>query len=503
MPPRREPDDEQAGVAARLEHAVLARRRQQRLGRDAQDALDGERAVREQAARVALALLRHGGGAREPERRTVRRARATRRARPPPSRARPLRTGRARALGRRVPRNEQRHVARRLLEDGGELLVGSSLGQELVGGVGEQELDVELGREPSQLLARRRRRERGRAGGDTARLECRPALFEPGRRGPELGCVRHQPGEDHDARRVSREPLGHREQRVDARLVRDRDEDRPLRNLADTRRLARSRSSAGSCRRIARSSSCSAGLGSIPSSVDEGPARVLVGVQGLRLPARAIQRRHQLSPQTLAERVLGDEGLELSDQLVVAPEREVGVDPQLDCCQPDLARAERSPPGRSSRRRSPRAPGLATATARRGAAADASAARPRASKLLPSSTSRSNRWRSSASGLDPNDVAGRSGRQHVLRQRLAKSRDVDPQCGGGALGRVLAPELVDQPVGRNDLVGVEEEEGEQGPRLAAAQRRGAAFVPQLERSQDPELHLPASRPGTLTGCCQA
>ncbi len=56
------------------------------------------------------------------------------------------------ALGRRVPRNEQRHVAGRLREDGRELLVGSSLGQELVGGVGEQEIDVELGGEPSQLL---------------------------------------------------------------------------------------------------------------------------------------------------------------------------------------------------------------------------------------------------------------------------------------------------------------------------------------------------------------
>ena len=84
------------------------------------------------------------------------------------------------ALGRRVPSSEQRHVAGRLRKYGGEPLVGSSLGQELVGGVGEQEIDVELGGEPSQLLSRRRRRERGRTGYDTARFECRPALFEPG-----------------------------------------------------------------------------------------------------------------------------------------------------------------------------------------------------------------------------------------------------------------------------------------------------------------------------------
>jgi hypothetical protein len=60
-------------------------------------------------------------------------------------------------------------------------------------------------------------------------------------------------------------------------------------------------------------------------------------------------------------------------------------------------------------------------------------------------------------GLDPDDVAGRSGRQHLLRKRLAKSGNVDPQGGRRALGRVLAPELVDQPVGGNDLVWMEEE----------------------------------------------
>ena len=53
VPPRRQPDHEQTGVAARLQHALVARRGQQRLGRDAQDPLDRERPVREQAAGVA------------------------------------------------------------------------------------------------------------------------------------------------------------------------------------------------------------------------------------------------------------------------------------------------------------------------------------------------------------------------------------------------------------------------------------------------------------------
>ena len=149
MPPRRQPDDEQTGVAARLQHALLARRSQQRLGRDAQDALDGERAVRKQAARVAPAVLRHCGGTCEPERRIG----GAREPRAELDRC-PVVLGPSEgdehgAFGRRFASNEQRDVAGRLRKYGRELLVGSSLGQELVGGVGEQELDVELGGEPS------------------------------------------------------------------------------------------------------------------------------------------------------------------------------------------------------------------------------------------------------------------------------------------------------------------------------------------------------------------
>ena len=73
-----------------------------------------------------------------------------------------------------------------------------------------------------------------------------------------------------------------------------------------------------------------------PQLVDESPARFLVGVQGLCLPTRLVQRGHQTPPQALAERVLRDERLELSDELGVAPECKVGVDPELHRCQPDL-----------------------------------------------------------------------------------------------------------------------------------------------------------------------
>ena len=154
--------------------------------------------------------------------------------------------------------------------------------------------------------------------------------------------------------------------------------------------------------------------------------------------------------------MLSDECLELSNQLVVAPECQVGVDPKLDCCQPDLfesgdgrlgealvgeVRKRRAPPQRErvaqSLRRLRRLP-----VAKQAPALVHQPLESVEIKLV---------------ALEPDDVAGRSGRQHVVRKRLAKARNVDPQCGGG-LGRFIAPQLVDQAVSGNDLVWVEEEQ---------------------------------------------
>ena len=93
--------------------------------------------------------------------------------------------------------------------------------------------------------------------------------------------------------------------------------------------------------------------------VDETGAGSLIHVQSLRLPARTVQRDHELPQEALAQRVLGDEPLELADDVAVATELEIGVDPlrergEAELVQPpdlrlrevlerELARA-RSPP---------------------------------------------------------------------------------------------------------------------------------------------------------------
>ena len=63
---------------------------------------------------------------------------------------------------------------------------------------------------------------------DTPRFQPGPPLIERGRGCSKLGRVGYQPCEDEHARKVARERLGHAEHRLDACLVGDRDEDRPL-----------------------------------------------------------------------------------------------------------------------------------------------------------------------------------------------------------------------------------------------------------------------------------
>ena len=59
-------------------------------------------------------------------------------------------------------------------------------------------------------------------------------------------------------------------------------------------------------------------------------ARRSVRLEGFGLATRAIEREHQLRAERLAQRVLGDEGLQLPHELGRAAGREVGLDPLLD-----------------------------------------------------------------------------------------------------------------------------------------------------------------------------
>ena len=65
---------------------------------------------------------------------------------------------------------------------------------------------------------------------------------------------------------------------------------------------------------------------------------------------------------------------------------------------------------------------------------------------------------------------------------------------GGAHGGLARVEIVGEPVDRDHLVRVQEEDGERRSLLRPAEPDLAALVGDLERSQDPELEQPGRGP---------
>ncbi len=65
----------------------------------------------------------------------------------------------------------------------------------------------------------------------------------------------------------------------------------------------------------------------------------LVRLKCLRVPARAVEREHELREEALAVRVLCDERLQLANSGLVASERELGVEAELVRVEPELLEA--------------------------------------------------------------------------------------------------------------------------------------------------------------------
>ena len=86
----------------------------------------------------------------------------------------------------------------------------------------------------------------------------------------------------------------------------------------------------------------------------------------------------------------------------------------------------------------------------------------------------------------PQDIAtcGRLDGSRLTSECLAQVGDVDLHGLAGSIGRFLVPpDLVDEPVGGDGLVGSRHEKGQHEPLLGAAQHRGLAVDGDLERSQ--------------------
>ena len=93
-------------------------------------------------------------------------------------------------------------------------------------------------------------------------------------------------------------------------------------------------------------------------------------------------------------------------------------------------------------------------------------------------------------GRERQDVPVLPGGQRgpAVREGLAQARDLHVERARGGRRRALAPQRVHDPVGGQHLVRMQEQQREQRPAAAAAERDDPSLVEHLERAEDAELH---------------
>jgi hypothetical protein len=96
-----------------------------------------------------------------------------------------------------------------------------------------------------------------------------------------------------------------------------------------------------------------------------------------------------------------------------------------------------------------------------------------------------------AFGRDAQDVARCPGREKLVvgpvGEQASELRHVAVQDGVHRRRGVVAPELLDEPLARDDLVRVQDKKGEQRALLRAAERQRALRLCGLERPEDLEV----------------
>jgi len=91
-------------------------------------------------------------------------------------------------------------------------------------------------------------------------------------------------------------------------------------------------------------------------------------------------------------------------------------------------------------------------------------------------------------GFDLEDVSRSSRGDDPRPERLAQARDMAVQGGRRRRRRLPIPELVDQPIARDDPVCVQQQEGQHGALFPASERNGAPVLPHFDRAKDAVVH---------------
>src|SRR5918994_1353282 len=180
------------------------------------------------------------------------------------------------------------------------------------------------------------------------------------------------------------------------------------------------------------------------------------------------------------------ERLELRDQGGVISEGEVGLDAVLERDQPelldrgDVGLCERLVREAAERRPAPKVQCLAKQLAR---AAHLSAFQ----RFAPREREALEALGVKLAGLHVQHVAATARNHDVLAELLAEARDVALDGLAGRVGRLLAPQLVDQPVHGNGLAAGEQQDRQYSSLFASSERDQPPFTLSLERAQYAEL----------------
>jgi hypothetical protein len=222
-----------------------------------------------------------------------------------------------------------------------------------------------------------------------------------------------------------------------------------------------------------------------PKLVGEQLARGAVELQRIGLATGAVEGKHEEGAQTLLERVRRHERFQLADELRVAPELEVDLDPlqqrrEAQLVQP-LGLAGGKPfEAKVGERRS--APDLERLSQEL-----------RAEQRRPGRPSLGDEpvelQRVELARLHAHEVAGRAGDDPRRPEQLAQRRDVALHQLVRTGRRLVAPELVDETLARDRLVRVQEQHAEQGALLRSAEFDLPLAVVDLEWTKYRELHL--------------
>jgi hypothetical protein len=231
--------------------------------------------------------------------------------------------------------------------------------------------------------------------------------------------------------------------------------------------------------------------------VDDQPARGVARPERLGLPTAAVQGERALRPQSLTQRVVDGQPIQLEGEGLVVAARQLGVDAVLD--RRDTGFAE--PGGFGLERRThgdvderitpPEADRLSKRCRGRehivGASQGASTLDHRQEALLVELVGKQVEAVAARDKVETRCVV-------AVVEQLAQLRHPHLQRVTGPAGLKRRPQLINDAIGADDLAGAEREQGEQTPLLRRPRCYVDAVDDDLQRSQQPDddPHRPSS-----------